>query len=256
MDSGLTTETSLSFNVNWTDEVYEPDAEIAIDNDSYTAYIRPYCVDNDGVLIEDILLSVYRREFNGEFTELSKDIDNVKNTAITDPHPALDYARYRIVAMSKTTGAISYYDVPAYPVGGIGVVIQWDEEWSSFDTTNSDPMQQPPWTGSMLKLLYNVDISSNHNKDTTLVQYIGRKRPVGYYGTQLGETYTWSVEIPATDVETLYAIRRLATWTGDVYVRESTGSGYWASININFEQKHNKLTIPITFDITRVEGGI
>lgn len=256
MNSGLTAESSSSLTVSWTDEEYEPNAEIGVDEDTFSAFIRPYCENEYGTLIEDVLLSVYRREFDGGFTELAKDIDNVRNTYITDPHPALDYARYRIVAMSKTTGHISYYDVPGYPVGGKSVIIQWDEEWTTFDNTSEDALEQPPWSGSLLKLPYNIDVSDSHKSDVALVKYIGRSHPVSYYGTQLGETYVWNVVIEKSDKDTLYALRRLSTWMGDVYVREPSGSGYWANISVSFSQKHCDLTIPVTFNITRVAGGV
>ena len=201
-------------------------------------------------------LSVYRREFDGGFVKIADNIDNTSSTYVTDPHPALDYARYRIVATTKSTGTVSFYDVPGYPVGGLGIVVQWDEAWSYFESNNEDVFEQPPWSGSMLKLPYNVDISDNRKQDVDLIQYIGRKRPVTYYGTQLGETSNWSTEIPATDTETLYALRRLSIWMGDVYVREWTGSGYWANISVSYDQKHTGLTIPVKFSVTRVEGGI
>ena len=41
---------------------------------------------------------------------------------------------------------------------------------------------------------------------------------------------------------------------GDVYVRQPSGSGYWASIKVSFSQTHCEVTIPVTLDITRVEG--
>ena len=63
------------------------------------------------------------------------------------------------------------------------------------------------------------------------------------------------MEIPKEDKKTLYALRRLSIWTGDVYVREPSGSGYWANISVSFSQTHNELTIPITITVTRVEGG-
>lgn len=252
MDSGLTAETSLEFTVAWSesDDGYEPDAEIGIDEDSLTAYIRPYCWE------EDVTLAVYRREFDGTFTELASGIENGSNTYVTDPHPALDYARYRIVSTSNTTGAISYYDVPGYPVGEKAVIIQWDEKWSNFDSTNEDELEQPPWSGSLLKLPYNIDVSNKHSSDVSLVEYQGRKHPVSYYGTQLGETASWSVDIDKEDKETLYALRRLAIWMGDVYVREPSGSGYWAHISVSFSQTHCEVTIPVSLDIKRVEGGV
>ena len=105
-------------------------------------------------------------------------------------------------------------------------------------------------------LPYNINVSDKYSMDSELVKYAGRKRPVSYYGTQLGETSSWSMEIPKDDKDTLYAIRRLAIWTGDVYVREPSGSGYWANISVSYNQNHDSVTIPITLDITRVEGGI
>lgn len=255
MDSGLKAEGVIEFTVAWSDEVYEPDAEIGIDRDNYTAMIRPYCEDENGNPIENVLLSVYRREFDGRLTEIETDIDNTSNTFVTDPHPALDFARYRIVATSTETGAVSYYDVPGYPVDEKSVIIQWDEQWSSFDSLNEDALEDVSWSGSLLKLPYNIDVSDSNDPDVVLVKYIGREHPVTYYGTQIGSSSTWNVAIPKDDEETIYALRRLSRWMGDVYVREPSGTGYWANIKVSFSQKHREVTIPVTLQISRVEGG-
>lgn len=207
-------------------------------------------------LVKNILLSVYRREFDGSFTEIGSNLNNNKKTFVTDPHPSLDFARYRIVAEDQDTGAIKYIDTEAYPIQEKAIIIQWDEEWSEFDVDDeSAPLEVKPWTGSLLRLPYNIDISNQNTKDVKLTNYIGRKHPVSYYGTQLGETATWSTAIPIDDKDTLYAIRRLSVYMGNVYVREPSGSGYWAHISISFSQTHNEMTIPITIDVTRVEGG-
>lgn len=208
------------------------------------------------VSVENVMLSVYRREFDGSFTELATGLANAKDTYIPDPHPALDYARYRIVAIDNDTGAVSYYDPPGVPVGEKAIIIQWDEDWTSFETDTEDELVQPPWEGSLLKLPYNIDVSDNNKPDVALVEYIGREHPVSYYGTQLGSTATWNTVIEKDDEETLYALRRLSRWMGDVYVREPSGSGYWANITVSFSQKHRDLTIPVTFNITRVAGGV
>lgn len=312
MNSGLRAETSVEFNVTWEDTTYEPNAEISIDEETFTASIRPYCNDaklvnrvvtkvgnqfteieqevgyvygttvkgvttnagnsvytgttSDGediyfttveevTPVSDVLLSVYRREFDGSFTELATDLDGANATTVIDPHPSLDYARYRIVATSKTTGAVNFYDPPGYPVGGKAVIVQWDEAWSTFETDEESSLEQPPWSGSMLKLPYNIDVSDSHKPDAVLVEYIGRSHPVAYYGTQLGTTSSWSMTIPKSDKDTLYGLRRLARWLGNVYVREPSGSGYWANIVVSFSQKHGDVTIPVSFSITRVEGG-
>ena len=255
MDSGLTGNDSRNFAVNWNGIGYEPNAETSINKDDLTALVMPYCEDGNGNLIEDVVLSVYRREFDGSFTEIMTGLENVRGHFITDPHPALDYARYRIVARSKTTGSVSYYDMPGLPVGEKAVVVQWDEEWRPYENFDY-ATDQIAWSGSMLKLPYNIDISESNTIDKSLVEYIGRKHPVSYYGTQVGQTQTWNVDIPKTDTETIYALRRLSVWMGDVYIREPSGSGYWANVSVSFSQKHRETTIPVKFSITRVAGGM
>lgn len=263
MDSGLSAETRHPFTVAWTDEQYEPNAEIGLDPESVTTTIRPYCENAEGELIQGVVLSVYRREFDGTFVKLETDIDNTGYTYITDPHPSLDMARYRIVATSEATGAVSFYDIPGYPVGEKAIILQWDEDWTNFDVSrdengdivSEDALDQRTWSGSLLRLPYNVDVSDTGKIDVEHVEYIGRRYPVSYYGTQVGGTATWSTAIDKEDKETLYALRRLAIWTGDVYVREPSGSGYWASVSVSFNQTHCETTIPVTLNITRVEGG-
>ena len=212
--------------------------------------------DSEGILIEGVTLSVYRREFDGAFTLIGKGITNNKNSYITDPHPALDYARYRVIATDIATGTIVYSDVAGIEIGCPYVIVQWDDVWKPYDVTEDIDLSSNNVSGSMLMIKGNVDVSDKYNSDASLVEYIGRSRPVSYYGTQLGETSSWSMEIPKSDKETLYALRRLAIWMGDCYVREPSGSGYWARISVSFNQKHCELTIPITMDIKRVEGGM
>ena len=256
MDSGLSAQDSVEFTVSWDDVEYEPNAEIGFDPDTLSVFIRPYCENQNGDLQQDITLSVYRREYNGNFIEIGSGLSNEDNTFVIDPHPSLDYGRYRIVAIDDATGAVSYSDIPGYPIGEKAVIIQWDESWSNFDDLGEDTQETPVWSGSLLKLPYNIDVSDKNTADVTLVKYIGRSHPVSYYGTQIGSTATWNVEIAKEDKNTIYTLRRLAQWMGDVYVREPSGSGYWASISVSFNQTHCKTTVPVTLDITRVEGGI
>ena len=207
-------------------------------------------------LVEGVTLSVYRREYDGNFIEIGSGIVNTDNTYVTDPHPSLDFARYRIVAIDDSTGAVSYTDIPGHYVGVKSVIIQWDETWGDFETTSEEPLEEISWAGSMLKLPYNIDVSDSNNVDVSLVEYIGRSHPVSYYGTQLGISSTWKVDIIKSDKDTLYGLRRLAIYTGDVYVREPSGSGYWANISVSFDQTHCQGVVPVTLNITRVEGGV
>lgn len=272
MNSGLTAKSEIQFNVDWVDESYYIDAEIFYDDSTYSCIVKPYAytlpvdydpdtstVEPEETIVDGVTLNLYRRDSNGEFIEIATGIENTKNTYITDPHPALDYARYRVVAISKNTGAVSFEDIPAYPIDETSVIIQWDEKWENLITSEEEPDVFPDendWTGSRVILKYNIDVADKNSIDVSLIEYVGRKRPVSYYGTQLGESSSWKVDIPKDDEETLYALRRLAIYTGDVYVREPSGTGYWASITVSMNINHCQLTIPVTLDITRVEGGM
>lgn len=255
MDSGLSSDFSTEFTVAWDDLGMEPNAEISIDEETLSAYIMPYCEDSDGNRLTDVLLSVYRRNYDGTMTEIASAIPGYAGITVADPHPALDYARYRIVAIDQSTGKVESSDLPGEPVGESSVVIQWDETWSNYDVTDEDDTEEPSYAGSMLKLPYNIDVGDNFSPDVALVEYIGRRHPVSYYGTQRGITSSWSVDVPKEDVETLYALRRLSVYQGDCYVREPSGTGYWAQVVASYNINHCELIVPVTFSITRVEGG-
>lgn len=259
MNSGLTAENSRSFTVAWADDIediYEPNAAIGYDPNRFTMSINPYCEDANKKLVENVVLSVYRMEYDGTFTEIATEIENSKSIFVTDPHPSLSYARYRIVVKSTLNGRVGYFDMPGYYVGEKAILIQWSEDWKDLNLTGEDPLYERVWSGSLIRLPYNIDISYNNKPDVSFIEYIGRENPVSYYGTQLGVTTTWNVEIPADDEETLYALRRLAKWMGDVYVREPSGLGYWANVQLSFNTKHKAVTIPVSFSVTKVEGGM
>lgn len=151
-----------------------------------------------------------------------------------------------------------FYDIPPYPIKETSIIVQWDEDWQNLnisDVNSSDTPVDPPWSGSLLKLPYNIETNDSNDIDVALVEYAGREHPVTYYGTQVGQGSTWKAEIPKTDIETLYALRRLSVYKGDVYVREPSGTGYWATIKVQYNKKYRVMTIPVTLNVTRVEGG-
>lgn len=255
MSTGLSTSQYAYFTVIWDDTIeYTIHADLAINEEAYTALITPYCLKDDGELVEDVDISIYRRTFEGSYVEIAKNVPN-NRTSVTDPHPALDYARYRLVARDVNTGAISFYDMAGYPINGTSIVIQWDEAWEPFDVTGEHDVDGSYGSGSMLVLKYNVDVADSRKRDVEFVDYAGREHSVSYYGTKITETPQWAVTIPTDDVETIYALRRLSLWKGDVYIREPSGMGYWANVGVNFNLKGTEVATQVTLSITRVEGG-
>lgn len=257
LDSGLTATYTDDFMVNIEDESLEISGTVDYDADEHFATITAQCTEEDtDVLASNVTLAVYRRTANGKFVLIQSDIANDGVTAITDPHPTLDYTRYRVVATSTTTGAVTAYDITPEPTGETSIVIQWDEIWNSYDESDLD--DDTPVYQSVGKVLlpYNISTTENTSIDITSANYIGRERVVTYYGTQLGESQSWTCEIPRDDEETLYLLRRLMVYPGNVYVRDPSGNGFWASVKVSFNRKYNSPVVSITLNVTPVEGGI
>lgn len=265
MNTGLPAVCEETFTVHWEEVDMYPNAETSLDEDELITYIRPYCFDEEGLLRTDVYLAIYRRNFDGTFTMIDNMLDALDDLTVVDPHPSLDLPRYRIVSRYKVSGQTAYFDIMTDEFEEKSIVIQWDEAYQSFydydrvepdeESEDDSVTDQIEYASSMVKLPYNIDVTDNHASDVEFVEYIGREHPVSYYGTQRGETATWNTVIEADDSETLYALRRLAIWMGDAYVREPSGSGYWAHVGVTISQKHRETTIPITLTITRVEGG-
>ena len=89
----------------------------------------------------------------------------------------------------------------------------------------------------------------------TLAEYIGRTRPVSYYGTQRGESLKLSCEFPKEDNDTLSTLRKLMVYSGDVYIREPSGLGYWANVTVSYDRNFKEVTVPVSLEIKPVEGG-
>ena len=271
MSSGLEIKSTKYFLFTYNSEAdYFPSLRtpgIIINKDlSATLYpcIKAFSKNNDGSFSQniltdnDIFISVYRKENDGSLTEIASNIQNGDYiNAITDPHPSLDYARYRIIAQSRLYNSISCQDMFPVKVGEKSIVLQWSEKYDNMYKLDNDigEVVKTKYSVSMVKIPYNIDISSTYTPDVSLIEYIGRNHPVSYYGTQKGESVSVSCEIPKDDTDTIYKLRRLAKYMGDVYFREPSGLGYWSNVKVSFSQNHCELTVPITLEITRIEGG-
>ena len=204
----------------------------------------------------NVKLSVYRKDANGKFVTIAENIDNRYQSSdsiitVRDPHPSFGEYTYRIVATNTETGAVGYSDV-IEENDETSVVIQWDEKWNNV-TDNPDGEL---FEGSILELPANIKITDKNSNDVDLVSYIGRERPVAYYGTQRGEGLSINCEFPKSDEETLSLLRHLMVYRGNVYVRESSGLGYRANVSISYNREYSSLTIPVTLDVKPVEGGV
>lgn len=207
------------------------------------------------VLDPNYTLAVYRKNDDGTFVTIAENLLNTEAAFVTDPHPNLGGSEYRIVATDTTTGQMTFYDPPPYDMKCTDIILQWDEEYADIPF-NDDSRETIRQFGSFVRLPYNIDVSESANMENSMVNYIGRKNPVSYYGTQTGYTASWSTEIPKYDTQTIKMLRRLQVYPGDVYVREPSGTGYWAHVTVSFPINHCALTVSVSLSITRVEGGM
>lgn len=281
MNTGLTAENSNVIDINWTDQDLYPSADVQVDKDELVATIIPFCPiipsggpnamveldeeqeegEDEGTnLVPNVLLSVWRIDYDGRMTKILDEIPNDMSSAVVDPHPAINYARYRVVAVDQTTGAVGFTDIEPVKVGQPGIVIQWDEEWTPIMYSNplTDELESnsSKWSGTRLTLPYNADTSESNKPDRAVVEYIGQSHPTSYFGTQLGTTASWSAEIEQTDTERIDLLRKLSVYQGNVYVRNSRGVGYWAVVEVSFTITHAAVLIPVSINITRVRGGV
>lgn len=206
------------------------------------------------------VISVYRINTDNTFTHIAS--GSVGAISCTDPHPILTTAAYRVVVQNKDTGVVQFDDFSeethfpndSGPDYEYAILLQWNETFVTYESDQNES-SNPPYSGSFLALPYDVDISDNYQPDAVLVEYAGAEEPQSYYGTQKGHTATWQCNIIKKDLDTLMTLRRLSRYSGDVYVREPSGSGYWANVAVAFSQTHAELVIPVTLTVTKVRGG-
>lgn len=274
MNSGLVANLEYEFETEFDDYGFIPDADIIINDDSYSMTIIPKLDDDieyeEGELpldISDVVFHVWRRNYDDTMTNIASAITGELLTGVIDPHPLICGGLYRIVAMSKITGEVTYTDVQSPKFDKPGIIIQWAQDYQDYTVINDNDnfdlsetdivMFGSGVTGSQLFLPYNVDVSSSYGLDTELIEYLGREHPVSYYGMQTGESMSLNTVIPAEGSnDIVLAMRRLSIYRGDCYIREPSGVGFWAKVEISFNINHLSVTIPISITATRVEGGI
>ena len=211
--------------------------------------------------ITDIELDVYRKEVGESFVKINEEgISNALQSSsepiiVLDYHPSFGTCTYRIVATNTVTGLTVFEDIEEI-IPETSVVIQWDEEWKDKKNKEEDEEEGEVFEGAVLVLPANIKLTDSNNIDVNFAEYIGRSRPVAYYGTQKGEKPSINCEFEKSDTDKLTLLRQLMNYNGNVYIREPSGLGYWANVVVSYNKNYKELTIPVTLSITPVEGGI
>lgn len=216
---------------------------------AWTAEIRPEARDADGNLSTGHTLAVYRIDDDG-YTEIASGIANDQPVLIDD-YPNFGRCTYRIVANDTATDQMTSTD--AYvEIDEASILIQWGEPSIYAENGTVEAI-----SANYLQLPYNIKISEKRAKDVALKQYIGREHEVAYYGTIITQSGSWQADISvADDGFALDQLRALGSYMGDVYVREPTGTGYWATVDVDgIDSAYNSALQNVSLSVTRVENG-
>lgn len=263
---GLRSEaTPVTFGVEWSGAIPEPSATFEFDQEDYCCYVFPICetvteseVDGEVIettaLTENVTLAVWRIEDDDTTTLIADNIVNDGESYVIDPHPAGGTQWYRTVVKSTLTGLQASIDqsvsctMPFF-------VIQWDESWTVPQDDGGETEADARYTGNVLELPFDIKVDERHEPDAAMREYLGRRWPVSAYGTQRGESASWSCSVKKSDEVTIALLRRLMTWRGDCYVRDPTGNGYWANVSdVRLSHSYDDLAVSVSMDVTRVEA--
>lgn len=257
-DAGLTSENDTEyFTVEWDYDMPDPTITGIFNEDDYTVTLFYGCFDEEGVPVPDVTLDIYRINYDSTLTLIGDNLPNaqvidgeVLTSSIIDLYPSFTSARYRIVANDLNTDQTTAYDSEEIPTPVYGIFIQWDAQSPNWDAD----LDSAVYSGEQVFLRWDLDITEDAEPDRELVEYIGRENPVAYFGTQLGVTGSWTSNLVKWEQqEEIAQLRKLQRWQGTCYVRETSGAGYRAVVNVSFGRSIDSLKVPVTLEITKVE---
>lgn len=253
MSSGLTCENSATFTYDVGETAFSVGADLSRP-DGRAVEIVPYAVNpsTDGSVnyAESVTISIFRIETDGSLTALVRNMPNDGTYSFTDAHAALGRQGYRVFAVDSETGLVTWDDLESDFIGTPSLVISWSGMADDVEPAESLGVSLE---SNVLELAYNLSVSEDHSPDMDGIEYIGRKHPVGAYGTQLGETARYSAKVPKTDTETIEAARRMTNAMTDVFVRDPIGSAYYAMAKASMSTDSDTRLVTISVDVTRTD---
>lgn len=236
---GQSSSDTLDFEVHWSHQAVIPQATVEMDEDNFVAKITP--VAPEGVETGDVC-DIYR--LSADRPELIVQDGTFGNTYV-DPYPAIgEFGGHRVVFKTVNGDYITEDNQPA---------------WIDLDEDDGDILDVDyhiiDFDGDQVLLYYNVDLSSQWDKDFTETQYLGGSVQ-GDWNPAIDRTGSISATvITITDQETIRKMRSLATYAGVCHIRTRDGSSYEADVQVSEERDHEDYDKIATFSlsVTRVD---
>lgn len=231
---GQSAEDSIDFEVHWTHQAVTPEATVVIDDENLVAKITP--VAPTGALAGDTC-DIYR--LSADRPELIVQDASFGSTYV-DPYPAIgEFGGHRVVF--KT-------------VNGDYIMEDNQIAWTDFGEEEDDILDLDyhviDFDGTRIVLNYNVDLSSQWDKDFTETKYLGGSVQGDWNPAVSRSGSISATAITITDQDMIRDMRRLASYSGICHVRTKDGSSYAADIQVSEDRSHEDYDKIATFSMT------
>ena len=234
---GQMASASEDFEVLWARQALEPEGEVIIDTDTYSATLKP--IAPTGTLQTDVC-DIYR---------LSADKPSlvyrgaVFGSRYVDPYPAMgENGGYRFVFRTAdgdyTTAenTLAFYDNYDDILDPVGLIVNFG--------------------GETLVLPYNLDVSHQWEKGFVSERFLDGSIK-GYWNAGVSRSGSANtVSVPMYEEGTISALRRLSEYEGRCHVRTPDGSSFPADIQVSESWSHDNAgkMADFQFKITRTDG--
>ena len=126
--------------------------------------------------------------------------------------------------------------------------------WADFGEEDDDILDLDyhviDFDGTRIVLNYNVDLSSQWDKDFTETKYLGGSVQGDWNPAVSRSGSISATAITITDQDMIRDMRRLASYSGICHVRTKDGSSYAADIQVSEDRSHEDYDKIATFSMT------
>lgn len=240
-------EDPIRFTVAWdiqplnppgNDDPAEWDVEVVPDTENLAVKITPVLI---GEPNEDDTFDIYRLSVDAPQLIVE---DGTFGETYVDPYPTIgEYGGHRVVYKTK------YGDY----------IVDDDYAWFDLDENEGDIVNSIHnvinFGNDVVRVTYNVDLSTNWNKDFKETKYLGGHIQ-GDWNPAVSKTGSIStVSAREIDQETIEMFHRLGNYPGICHVRTKDGSSYAADVQVSENRSYstNKI-VSYSLNVTRVDS--
>jgi hypothetical protein len=238
-DYGQSDSAEIPFEVHWTNQAIVPEGEVWTDDYNYIVQITP--VAPDGWVSGDVC-DIYRLSADRPVLIVK---DAAFGTTYVDPYPAF----------GQTGGHRIVYRT----ANGDYITADGTMAWIDLDLDDNDylPVDKAviDFDGERVEMEHNLTTSHSWEKDFLETTYLGGSVQGDWNPATHRKASVKAVLVMPDDLDTIEAMRRLATYTGICNVRTPDGSSFAADVQVSEDRGYDSAGKVVSFNlsITRVD---